>query len=259
MQPPVRRRLGFTLIELLVVIAIIVLLVALLLPALARSRDSARRTVCLSNLRQLVLGTEGYGADYDSHYFTSPNPPTYGYNGMPWGDWYDLVRPYVSPGHGVFPKNKQYSKVFFCPSIESTKVVGSTPCSAPSLAYLCSDYAINSLLTGVDWNTGAFRNYPLRFVDVQYPSRVGLFFESIRTYNPNWNQGDFNYALVVTAAYQDCLLVHRGFSNSAMADGHIEIINAANDVGYQYWDPVAARAARIQILHNSTCDNYGNH
>lgn len=50
-----RRQQGFTLIELLVVVAIIAILMAVMLPALHRVRESGRRVVCFGHLRQLQL------------------------------------------------------------------------------------------------------------------------------------------------------------------------------------------------------------
>ncbi|MCJ7751682.1 MAG: DUF1559 domain-containing protein [Armatimonadetes bacterium] len=58
-----RRREGFTLIELLVVIAIIGILAAMVFPVFARARESARKAVCLSNVKNIALAIQMYLAD----------------------------------------------------------------------------------------------------------------------------------------------------------------------------------------------------
>lgn len=91
------KRHGFTLIELLVVIAIIALLAAILFPVFARARESARRTTCTSNLKQLGLAVQMYVHDYDEMFpYNDPNPAG-SYAGYPTVElnFPVLMQPYV--------------------------------------------------------------------------------------------------------------------------------------------------------------------
>jgi len=62
------REKAFTLIELLVVIAIISLLMAIMLPALAKVRQEGQGVMCLNNLRQMAIASQAYGQSYDDSY-----------------------------------------------------------------------------------------------------------------------------------------------------------------------------------------------
>jgi prepilin-type N-terminal cleavage/methylation domain-containing protein len=59
---------AFTLIELLVVIAIIAILAAILFPVFGRARENARRSACISNLKQIGLAATQYTQDYDGNF-----------------------------------------------------------------------------------------------------------------------------------------------------------------------------------------------
>src|SRR5689334_16443007 len=73
------KKRAFTLIELLVVLAIIVILAALLLPTISRTKESGRSAVCLNNLHQIGLGLQLYVDENQNHlpvmYDRPPNNP----------------------------------------------------------------------------------------------------------------------------------------------------------------------------------------
>ena len=83
-----RRHSGFTLVELLVVIGIIAVLIAILLPALNRARRQSRTLACLSNLRQLGIGFQGYLSEHQGKVWAY-NPASYE------GFWLSQIQPYI--------------------------------------------------------------------------------------------------------------------------------------------------------------------
>ena len=173
------RRSGFTLIELLVVIAIIAILAAILFPVFARARAKAQQNNCLSNVKQLALGTLMYCSDYDQKI-----PGQYR-AGPPAMGWAGVIQPYV--------KNTQ---IFLCPS---------DPKPAGSATYVngaCS-YALNYNGYGFRWDNGAYQlgNGCVSIDRWQYPSErmllaenqvgnFGLYWVGCETQIPNWhNEG----------------------------------------------------------------------
>ena len=122
MQP---RQHGFTLIELLVVISIIALLIAILLPSLANAHESARRSQCLSNLRQLGLFTNEYAADYKEQV---PVGYLWGYKMWDYTVWIDtyptMIGSLYTAGYMTAPQ------AFYCPSETDPQLSFNTPNAA---------------------------------------------------------------------------------------------------------------------------------
>jgi len=113
-----RFRTGFTLIELLVVIAIIAILAAILFPVFAQAREQARRSACLSNMKQLVTGTMLYAQDYDEvmpavSYGGMFRPAASCRNGRGYGGGRDGLQDYLTPVLMPYVKN---DRVFTCPN-----------------------------------------------------------------------------------------------------------------------------------------------
>ncbi|MEW6534746.1 MAG: type II secretion system protein [Candidatus Auribacterota bacterium] len=123
-----KNKKGFTLIELLVVIAIIAILAGMLLPALNRARESARRIKCLNNVRQISVASHLYAADH-REVFPSGNTVE---------NW----------AVELFPEYTEDQNMFLCPSMntQSSATVTDTSCDYAFVANLMESDPADSFM-----------------------------------------------------------------------------------------------------------------
>ncbi len=223
---PHTKKTAFTLIELLVVIAIIAILASILFPVFARARENARRTSCLSNLKQIGLSTMMYVQDYDETY---PRNRVAAGGGTYIDYWHQVLAPYT--------KNTQ---VFICPSspvqgaseggygVNVRVFTGATPIKMAAInntagTYMQMDFGAWAI------NTNASGNHIGIPTNAQYLPGTGSATGLARTYDP----------LVASGYYEK-------FQPDYLNGRHLNGVNIAYADGHAKWQKTNTVFAEFQ-------------
>ena len=247
-----RKGTGFTLVELLVVIAVISILMAVLFPVFQSARESARRTSCQSNLRQIGLAIFQYADDFDDQV-----PPPYSLNdktttGMDvrWFLTYSFATGTYDFTSGYLQPYLKSSQIKTCP--DATGIPGTD---------YESSYGVNftylSTLSSVDgidyWTCAKFGQMddPSETILMTDAAYYSTFSNSLQFTTPNTS-----FPPSAVGAEPTVHGRHLGFAEVLWADGHVKgmkpqfrtgIPNAAQFVSYNLGDLLKGARTGVKV------------
>jgi prepilin-type processing-associated H-X9-DG protein len=236
-----RRRLrAFGLVELLATIALIALLLGMLLPTLARARESANRAKCLSNLRQLALAFTAYLNDNKGRF---PRPAQ---NAVQTPEDWVHFQSWRTPADGAIAKylGEPFNPaVYRCPSDDPASHRKFTFDSL-TVQYPYS-YTVNEQICRIEW-----RGPTLRVNQIRNPSeKILLIDEAATTIDDGcwaWQahqggNGASDPRNVLSNRHdrkaEKAAHARFGRGNAAFVDGHVEFIGRNESFDARYFDP----------------------
>lgn len=244
---------GFTLIELLIVMAIIGILAAILFPVFARARENARRSSCMSNLKQISLGFMQYTQDHDERFppaiNTDPSAAVID-SGLPGAKF--VVRNQVSGA--IYPNAPSWMD-FIYSYVKSTQIFD---CPSASYDATASSYGYSGGFSGYgieDYGVGK-NGIPVSLSMVLRPAEGIVLVDANTAYA--WLMSPTGYRNSAVASSQ-VVALHLEGGNVGYADGHVKWQSRAQMIAIASSNTrCPANPTATQLATYSYCDRNWN-